>query len=115
MPGYDGSTPDREARWRPNRIPNAVYKRMSTVFAGPFCAMMNETRRSGKIPKHFLEGDISMLYEKGDREDPRNYRPIICDFVLVISRTSFCVIPSCIDLVGEYAVCSHIEGPLTPQ
>ena len=60
----------------PNRIPNAVYKRMSTIFAEPFCAMMNETRRTGKIPKHFLEGDIAMLYKKGDREDPRNYRPI---------------------------------------
>ena len=60
----------------PNRIPNAVYKRMSTIFAEPFCAMIKETRRTGKIPKHFLEGDIAMLYKKGDREDPRNYRPI---------------------------------------
>ena len=60
----------------PNRIPNAVYKKMSTVFAKPFCALVNETRRTGKIPAHFLEGDISMLYKKGDREDPRNYRPI---------------------------------------
>ena len=38
----------------PNRVPNAVYKKMSTVFAKPFCALMNETRRTDKIPAHFL-------------------------------------------------------------
>ena len=60
----------------PNRIPNGVFKRMSTVFAERFAKMMNESRKSRKLPKHFKEGDISMLYKKGDRKDPRNYRPI---------------------------------------
>ena len=49
---------------------------MVTVFAEPFADMINEASRKGTLPKHFLEGDISMLYKKGDREDPRNYRPI---------------------------------------
>ena len=60
----------------PNRIPNELYKRMSSVFAEKFTNLINETRTTGKLPDHFLEGDISMLYKKGDREDPRNYRPI---------------------------------------
>ena len=34
------------------------------------------TIKKGKLPPHFLEGDVAMLYKKGDREDPRNYRPI---------------------------------------
>ena len=60
----------------PNRIPNGVYKRMSSIFAEKFTDMMNESRKTKKLPKHFKEGDISMLYKKGDRDDPRNYRPI---------------------------------------
>jgi hypothetical protein len=30
----------------------------------------------GKLPDTWLEGDISMLYKKEERDDPRNYRPI---------------------------------------
>ena len=60
----------------PNRVPGGLFKRMVTVFAEPFADMINEASRTGTLPKHFLEGDISMLYKKGDREDPRNYRPI---------------------------------------
>ena len=60
----------------PNRIPNEMYKILPHVFAQPFVDLINETQRKGELPKSFLEGDISMLYKKGDREDPRNYRPI---------------------------------------
>eukprot|EP00966_Prymnesium_polylepis_P335097 7390454-Prymnesium_polylepis.1 len=60
----------------PNRIPNGMYKVMPTVFAKEFAALVNESIKKGQLPKSFLEGDISMLYKKGGREDPRNYRPI---------------------------------------
>ena len=60
----------------PNRIPNAVYRFMSSTFAPKLTKVLNDTIRKGKLPNHFLEGDIAMLYKKGDREDPRNYRPI---------------------------------------
>ena len=60
----------------PNRIPSGLFKRMTKTFAKKFADMINESSRTGILPKHFLEGDISMLYKKGDREDPRNYRPI---------------------------------------
>ena len=60
----------------PNRLPNALYKRCPTIFAQRFTDMINESRTTGKLPKHFLEGDISMLYKKDARDDPRHYRPI---------------------------------------
>ncbi len=60
----------------PNRIPNAVYKYMSRHFAPKLTEVLNATLQEQALPKHFLEGDISMLYKKGDRADPRNYRPI---------------------------------------
>ena len=60
----------------PNRIPNAVYKYLAAFFAPKLAQVVNEATRKGPLPRHFLEGDISMLYKKGDRCDPRNYRPI---------------------------------------
>ena len=60
----------------PNRIPNAVYKYMSTAFAPRLTEILNESTTLGALPRHFLEGDIAMLFKKNDRTDPRNYRPI---------------------------------------
>ena len=61
----------------PNRIPNAVYKYLSKRLAPMLAAVLNHALVTGKLPDHFLEGDISVLYKnKGDRDDPRNYRPI---------------------------------------
>ena len=60
----------------PNRVPNAVFKYMSHFFAPKLCKVLNDSTRRGVLPKHFLQGDISMMYKKGDRADPRNYRPI---------------------------------------
>ena len=61
----------------PNRIPNAVYKCLSKKLAPMLAVVLNHALVTGKLPEHFLEGDISVLYKnKGDRDDPRNYRPI---------------------------------------
>eukprot|EP00966_Prymnesium_polylepis_P275339 6361410-Prymnesium_polylepis.1 len=54
----------------PNRIPNEMHKVMPVVFAKEFAALANESIKKGQLPKSLLEGDISMLFKKGDREDP---------------------------------------------
>ena len=60
----------------PNRIPNAVYRYLSKHFAPKFKAMIEEAVRRERLPKSMLEGEISVLYKKNDRDDVRNYRPI---------------------------------------
>ena len=61
----------------PNRIPNAVYRCLSLHFAPKLAQVIREAiTGKGKLPKHFLEGDITVLYKKADRKDPRNYRPL---------------------------------------
>ena len=46
-------------------VPNAVYKLLSKHFAPKLTTVLNEIRAENKLPKHFLEGDISVLYKKG--------------------------------------------------
>ena len=60
----------------PDRIPNAVYKYMPVYFSKKLGAMLRESVAHGALPSSFMEGDISLLYKKESREDPRNYRPI---------------------------------------
>ena len=60
----------------PNRVPNAVYRYLSAAFAPKFLKMINEAITRQSLPDHMMEGEISVLYKKGDRDDPRNYRPI---------------------------------------
>ena len=60
----------------PDRIPNAVYKYMPVYFSKKLGAMLRESVVHGALPSSFMEGDISLLYKKEDRTDPRHYRPI---------------------------------------
>lgn len=47
----------------PDRIPNAVYRCLSNVFAPFLTEVIGECRRDGELPESFLKGDISMLSE----------------------------------------------------
>ena len=60
----------------PDRIPNGVYKHNPKYFAPKLGALIRESIKCGRLPSSFYKGDISVLYKKGDRDDPRNYRPI---------------------------------------
>ena len=45
----------------PNRIPNAVFKYMSNHFAPKLTNVLNEAASNGKLPQHFLKGDVSVM------------------------------------------------------
>ena len=48
--------------------------------------VFNTSREKGSLPDSCLQGLISVLYKKKDRDDPRNYRPITllnCDYKIL--------------------------------
>ena len=56
----------------PNRIPNAVYRCLSLHFAPKLAQVIREAiTGQGKLPKHFLEGDITVLYKKIGQKRPQ--------------------------------------------
>jgi hypothetical protein len=60
----------------PDRIPNNFYNVFSNI-VGPIIAdVVNKSKSAGSFPPGFLDGIISLLYKKKERDDPRNYRPI---------------------------------------
>ena len=60
----------------PNRVPNAVYRCLSIHFAPKLAAVLRDAIKGAPLPPTMLQGDISLLYKKKDRLDPRNYRPL---------------------------------------
>ena len=60
----------------PNRIPMGVYRVLSKFFAPYLCKVFKEARRVQRLPASMLNGDITLLFKKKDREDVRNYRPL---------------------------------------
>ena len=60
----------------PDRIPNAVYKHLAEHLAPKLGNLLREAVTNGELPSSFMKGDITVLYKKEARNDPRNYRPI---------------------------------------
>ena len=51
-------------------------KCMSTLFAPRLYDLLTEAIENEKMPDILMEGEISVMYKKKERNDPRNYRPL---------------------------------------
>ena len=60
----------------PDRLPNKFYKTFASLVGPVLAKVFNAAREARSLPPEMLEGIISVLYKKGNRDDPRNYRPI---------------------------------------
>ena len=60
----------------PDRIPNEVYKYMSSFFAPKLATVLRRAQQSGTLPEDLLKGDIGLIHKKKARDEIRNYRPI---------------------------------------
>merc|ERR1712023_548072 len=61
----------------PDRIPNAFFKVFRCQLGYLLSEVIQEATYLDKLPESLRKGDICMLYKgKGDRSDPRKYRPI---------------------------------------
>ena len=61
----------------PDRLPNQFYRVFSKPLSIILAHVYNESKEiHGHLPETLRQGNISVLYKKKDRDDPRNYRPI---------------------------------------
>jgi hypothetical protein len=60
----------------PDELPAELYKSFEELVVHDFHKTILEAHSSGALPPTMREGDIILLYKKGDSRDPRNYRPI---------------------------------------
>ena len=67
----------------PDRLPCRFYKTFSDTISLILHKVYEESAAHKELPDSCLEGIISVLYKKGAKDDPRNYRPLSllnCDY-----------------------------------
>ena len=60
----------------PDGIPGDLYRRFRSEFSPMLRAVFDAIGATGQTPRGFLDGATTVLYKKGDRTEPGNYRPI---------------------------------------
>eukprot|EP00962_Isochrysis_galbana_P019869 scaffold5791_cov117-Isochrysis_galbana.AAC.1 len=60
----------------PDGLPAEFYKSFEELVVRDLHNTFLEAHATGALPPTMREGDIVLLYKKGDSRDPRNYRPI---------------------------------------
>jgi len=72
-------------------VPESLVKQCIQLIKGPLTHVCNVSLRSGVFPKEWKSANVKLLYEKGDRYDIQNYRPIsiISVFAKLLERLKF--------------------------
>ena len=60
----------------PDGIPYVLYNKYKDLFSPVLSDIFSAIGRLGETPRGFLDGVISVIFKKGDRTIPANYRPI---------------------------------------
>ena len=60
----------------PDAIPNKIYKTHRKRLAPILLKVFNDALSKGQLPSSMLEGIVTLLYKKGSRKRPTQYRPI---------------------------------------
>ena len=60
----------------PNGIFPRVLKELSEIICKPLASIFRQSLETGEIPDDWKQGNIILIYKKGDRTDVGNYRPI---------------------------------------
>ena len=60
----------------PDEIPSRILKVCAEPLTQTLTDMFNLSLRLGKLPKDWTAANIVPIFKKGDKTNPRNYRPV---------------------------------------
>jgi len=60
----------------PNGMHPRVLRELADVIAGPLSIIFERSCRTGEVPKGWRKANVTPVFKKCKKEDPRNYRPV---------------------------------------
>ena len=60
----------------PNGLSNRILRELASEISTPFCALFNQSLRTGSFPTPYKEANVCPVPKKGDLSIVSNYRPI---------------------------------------
>ncbi|KFV84297.1 RNA-directed DNA polymerase from mobile element jockey, partial [Struthio camelus australis] len=59
-----------------NRIHSRVLKELANVIARPLSIIFESSWQLGKVPEDWKKANVTLIFQKGKKEDPGNYRMV---------------------------------------
>ncbi|KFU88354.1 RNA-directed DNA polymerase from mobile element jockey, partial [Chaetura pelagica] len=53
-----------------------VLRELAEVIAGPLSIIFGKSWATGEVPEDWRRPNVTLVYKKGKKEDPGNYRPV---------------------------------------
>ncbi|KFP24522.1 RNA-directed DNA polymerase from mobile element jockey, partial [Colius striatus] len=60
----------------PNVLHPRVLSELADVIAKPLSIIFEQSWRIGEVPEDWRKANVTLVFKKGRKEDPGNYRPV---------------------------------------
>ena len=75
----------------PDYIPGRLFKEGAPWLSEPLVALFNQSLQSGQLASDWTCANVTPVYKKGSKRDPKNYRPLSLTSIVALCWNIWCM------------------------